>query len=96
MVLENGQVVLKWSWKNQIIDQQVVQSLTDLEEKVSRVSMGNGQDKWLWNGDDKGIFTVALMKKNIAASNVNRSTSKWAWNKYSRLENNPGLYPHVG
>ncbi|XP_076917464.1 uncharacterized protein LOC143577543 [Bidens hawaiensis] len=75
----DGNIVWKWRWKRSSLNQNETNELSVSLNMLQLVIVNNTPDRWIWDNDLAGVFTVASMKQ-ILLKNSNMPvpfTIKW-------------------
>ncbi|KAK1428400.1 hypothetical protein QVD17_17233 [Tagetes erecta] len=58
----DGSVTFSWDWKSAILKPSIIQDLGDLEDCLREYPFKDGDDCWIWHGDNSGLFSTWSFK----------------------------------
>ncbi|KAJ0495937.1 putative reverse transcriptase zinc-binding domain-containing protein [Helianthus annuus] len=84
----NGAVVLNFSWVRQPESQDEMVELQELSQLMSSVVGGHGADRWRWELDNSGRFSVKSLKSWLQCARFSDIGNEFVWNNWLPLKVN--------
>ncbi|KAF5754385.1 putative RNA-directed DNA polymerase [Helianthus annuus] len=75
-------VILNWSWKRPVMSDGETNELLALSLLLCDFDPSEGQDRWVWEHDNSGNFTVASIKQILASAGRVVPEYQFVWNNY--------------
>ncbi|KAJ0546635.1 putative RNA-directed DNA polymerase [Helianthus annuus] len=88
MKMVNGAVVLNFSWVRQPESQDEMVELQELSQLLSSVVGGQGADRWEWELDNSGRFSVKSLKSWLQCARFSDIGNEFVWNNWLPLKVN--------
>ncbi|KAJ0683718.1 putative RNA-directed DNA polymerase [Helianthus annuus] len=80
---QNGAIEWIWNWYREPREEEEKRQLVALQDLLSGVKMGQGQDGWGWVGNRNGSFSVADVRMQIAEATKMEDAREWShWNNW--------------
>ncbi|XP_022042128.1 uncharacterized protein LOC110944789 [Helianthus annuus] len=83
VVAGNTGPVLTWDWARLFIGGVELLELQSLLTILCAVTVESGCNKFIWNYDESGVFTVASLKKILGSFKRNRPNCLFVWNNWN-------------
>ncbi|KAJ9547493.1 hypothetical protein OSB04_020036 [Centaurea solstitialis] len=77
---ENG-LIFTWNWRRTPRDGREIQMIKRIEERCERIPIGQGEEKWHWELDKDGVFSVASLRLAMDDMSLPRGGPRISENK---------------
>ncbi|KAJ0910410.1 putative reverse transcriptase zinc-binding domain-containing protein [Helianthus annuus] len=84
----NGTMILNFSWVRQLASAEEVEDVQSLSEVVLGAAREHGPDRWLWERDGSGMFSVKSIKDALQHARFSDLGNNFEWNNWVPIKIN--------
>ncbi|XP_021975366.1 uncharacterized protein LOC110870498 [Helianthus annuus] len=78
----DGSVVMNFNWLRQPATMDKVAELQNMSLELFAATLGNGEDRWSWELDDSGNFSVKSLKRCLQSARFSDLGNDFVWNNW--------------
>ncbi|KAJ0834140.1 putative reverse transcriptase zinc-binding domain-containing protein [Helianthus annuus] len=78
----------RWEWMKPPDSNVELAEWLDLNLKIREITLSDQRDRWMWLGDETGVFSVGSVKRLFDSNNDFSSRFVWEWVKWVPLKCN--------